>query len=85
MVEQYVKKGGKLRQRESGVTVFAYSLADPQRYSVVEIDDKGRATAIEEKPARPKSHWAVTGIYFYGGRVVDIAREGPEAFSARRV
>jgi glucose-1-phosphate thymidylyltransferase len=64
----------RARERASGATVFAYSVADPQRYGVVELDDKGRATAIEEKPSRPKSHWAVTGIYFYDGRVVDIAR-----------
>jgi glucose-1-phosphate thymidylyltransferase len=59
--------------RASGATVFAYRVPDPQRYGVVAFDDAGRASAIVEKPARPRSHWAVTGLYFYDSRVVAMA------------
>jgi glucose-1-phosphate thymidylyltransferase len=61
-------------QREVGATIFAYYVRDPERYGVVEMDDSGIATAIEEKPASPRSHYAVTGLYFYDDRVVDVAR-----------
>jgi glucose-1-phosphate thymidylyltransferase len=56
-----------------GATVFAHEVRDPERYGVVAFDARGRATAIEEKPKRPKSRWAVTGLYFYDSDVVDIA------------
>ena len=59
--------------RRSGATVFAYQVADPQRYGVIEFDGDKRAVSIEEKPKEPKSNYAVTGLYFYDNRVLDIA------------
>jgi glucose-1-phosphate thymidylyltransferase len=60
--------------RERGATIFAYAVKDPRRYGVVELDDGERALSLEEKPAKPKSRFAVTGLYFYDGRVCDFAR-----------
>ena len=60
--------------RTTGATVFAYWVRDPERYGVVEFDDAGRAIGLEEKPAKPRSPYAVTGLYFYDNGVVDIAR-----------
>ena len=62
-------------QRDPGATLFGYHVNEPGAYGVVEFDGHGKVIGIEEKPARPRSNYAVTGLYFYDGRVVDIARE----------
>ena len=60
---------------KTGATVFAYQVRDPERYGVVELDGSGRALSVQEKPLRPRSNYAVTGLYFYDNAVVDIAAE----------
>jgi glucose-1-phosphate thymidylyltransferase len=61
-------------ERREGATVFAYAVSDPERYGVVEFDERHKAISIEEKPSRPKSRYAITGLYFYDGEVVPLAR-----------
>ena len=65
---------GQALARKAGATVFAYQVTDPQRYGVVAFDDGMQAVSIEEKPVKPRSNWAVTGLYFYDGRAPGLAR-----------
>ncbi len=71
--QQLAKRTAKAGSRETGATVFAYRVIDPERYGVVDFDSRRRAVSIEEKPEQPKSNFAVTGLYFYDEQVIDIA------------
>jgi glucose-1-phosphate thymidylyltransferase len=64
-----------LKQKHGGCQLFAYRVKDPERFGVVEIDNEYNAVSLEEKPEHPRSHWAVTGLYFYGPEVVTYAKE----------
>lgn len=64
-----------IANRDSGATIFGYQVMDPERFGVVEFDDNLKAISIEEKPKSPKSHWAVTGLYFYDNKVVEMAKK----------
>ena len=65
----------RARTQLSGATVFGYYVTDPERYGVIEFDASGTVVGLEEKPSRPRSHYAVTGLYFYDNQVLDIARD----------
>ncbi|MEN6414780.1 MAG: glucose-1-phosphate thymidylyltransferase RfbA [Veillonellales bacterium] len=70
----FSEKLQKARQQEQGATVFAYWVKDPERYGVVEFDAAGKAVSLAEKPVKPKSNYAVTGLYFYDSQVVELAK-----------
>lgn len=70
----FSEKLQKATQQEQGATVFAYWVKDPERYGVVEFDAFGKAVSLEEKPSKPKSNYAVTGLYFYDNQVVELAK-----------
>ena len=70
---ELVKLLASAQEREKGATIFAYQVADPSSYGVLTFDEQNRITSIEEKPAKPKSHWGNCGLYFYDGRAVEFA------------
>ena len=74
----------RVNRTEAGATVFGYYVTDPERYGVVSFDAEGRARDIEEKPERPKSNFAVTGLYFYDNSVVGVAKAGAYSMTSTR-
>ena len=69
-----IKRLKKAAEKTSGATIFGYYVDDPERFGIVEFDDSGKAVSIEEKPAKPKSNYCVTGLYFYDNKVVEYAK-----------
>jgi glucose-1-phosphate thymidylyltransferase len=75
LTEMLLTAGSRYENKDSGATVFAYVVRDPERYGVVNFDNNGKAIKVEEKPSQPTSNWALTGLYFYDEQVCDIAKE----------
>ncbi|UCZ80849.1 glucose-1-phosphate thymidylyltransferase RfbA [Pectobacterium carotovorum] len=73
--QSFGQKLSAVSAREEGATVFGYQVMDPERFGVVEFDENNRAISLEEKPVKPKSNWAVTGLYFYDRNVVEMAKQ----------